>query len=59
MIFIWMGERMKTKIIKVKQCLNKKCCFNLGYSCITYAEIDNHNNCLSCSNKVNFKVYRR
>jgi hypothetical protein len=47
---------MKTKIIKVEYCKNTKCTFNIGETCITRPEIDNHNNCLSCSNKNNYKV---
>ena len=47
---------MKTKIINWDYCNNKKCGFNIGEQCITRPEIDNHKNCLSCSNKKNFKL---
>lgn len=47
---------MKTKIIRIDYCKNKKCTFNINGECITNPEIDNHNNCLSCNNKINFKI---
>lgn len=47
---------MKTRTIKIYYCSNKKCKFNIGTECVTTPEIDNHKNCLSCTNKTSFKI---
>lgn len=47
---------MKTKIVNVDSCENIKCSRNWAYRCQCSPEIDNHMNCLSCSNRTNFKL---
>lgn len=47
---------MRTRIMRVYYCKNKKCTFNIGGNCITSPEIDAHRNCLSCTNKTDFRI---